>query len=232
MCLRSGGATRRSPISEWSPARRPASTSPHSSPSAEEMARACSASTPAGDNPGLALGAVIGACANAGRDKLTLLTSPGVTRLGAWLEQLLAESTGKQGRGRDPGRRGAARNAGGLRDRPALRLHPAHDGDDDAAKTTRCSALEGAGQPVVRIELSDPHELGREFFRWEFATAVAGSIDRDQPVRSARRGGGEGRWRGRSPTATTRPGPCRAGAVRRGEDGLRLYADATRTGPS
>ena len=73
--------------------------------SAAAMARACSASTPAGDNPGLVLGAVIGACADAGRDKLTLLTSSGVTRLGAWLEQLLAESTGKQGRGVDPGGR-------------------------------------------------------------------------------------------------------------------------------
>jgi transaldolase/glucose-6-phosphate isomerase len=142
--------------------------------SAQAMARACSASTPAGDNPGLVLGAVIGACANAGRDKLTLLTSPGVARRGAWLEQLLAESTGKQGRGVIPvdGEQvGTPEMYGTDRLFAYIRL----TSDDDDVQNVKVSALEKAGHPVVRIELSDPHELGGEFFRWEFATAVAGS---------------------------------------------------------
>ena len=66
---------------------------------AERMAHACAACVPAADNPGLALGAIIGACATSGRDKLTLVTSAGIRDFGAWLEQLLAESTGKQGKG-------------------------------------------------------------------------------------------------------------------------------------
>ena len=143
--------------------------------SARAMAGACAASTPASDNPGLVLGAVIGACANAGLDKLTLLTSPGVARLGAWLEQLLAESTGKQGRGVIPvdGEPvGAPEVYGTDRLFAYIRL----TSDDDEAQDAKVGALEKAGHPVVRIELSDPHELGGEFFRWEFATAVAGSL--------------------------------------------------------
>ena len=143
--------------------------------SAQAMAQACSASTPAADNPGLVLGALIGACAQAGRDKVTLLTSPGVSRLGAWLEQLLAESTGKQGRGVIPvdGEQvGPPEVYGSDRLFAYIRL----TSDDDDAQDARVTALEKAGHPVVRIELSDPHELGGEFFRWEFATAVAGSL--------------------------------------------------------
>jgi transaldolase/glucose-6-phosphate isomerase len=143
--------------------------------SAQAMARACSASTPADENPGLVLGAVIGACANAGLDKLTLLTSPGVARLGAWLEQLLAESTGKQGRGVIPvdgEPAGPPEVYGTDRLLTYIRL----TSDDDDAQDAKVSALEKAGHPVVRIELAEPHELGGEFFRWEFATAVAGSL--------------------------------------------------------
>jgi transaldolase/glucose-6-phosphate isomerase len=143
--------------------------------SARAMASACSASTPAADNPGLVLGAVIGACAHAGKDKVTLLTSPGVTRLGAWLEQLLAESTGKQGRGVIPvdGEQVGPPEVYGT-DR--LFAYVRLTSDDDDAQDARVTALEKAGHPVVRIELSEPHELGGEFYRWEFATAVAGSL--------------------------------------------------------
>ena len=143
--------------------------------SARAMSRACSASIPAGDNPGLLLGAVIGTCVNAGRDKMTSITSPGVARLGAWLEQLLAESTGKQGRGVIPvdGEPAGTPDVYGT-DR--LFAYIRLTSDDDDAQDAKVTALEDAGHPVVRIELSDPHELGGEFFRWEFATAAAGSL--------------------------------------------------------
>jgi transaldolase/glucose-6-phosphate isomerase len=143
--------------------------------SARAMAQACAPETPAGDNPGLVLGTVIGTCVNAGRNKLTFITSPGVARLGAWSEQLLAESTGKQGRGVIPvaGEPTGTPEVYGT-DRLIAYIRLTSDADDDQDPKVR--ALEKAGQPVVRIELSDPHELGGEFFRWEFATAVAGSL--------------------------------------------------------
>ncbi len=143
--------------------------------SAEKMAHACAPSVPAAHNPGLALGAVIGTCVNAGRNKVTLLTSPAVAHLGAWLEQLLAESTGKLGKGvvpvdseplGEPSQYGADR----------LFCSIALGGDEDAEQAAKITALEEAGHPVVRIELSDLYDLGGELFRWEFATAVAGSI--------------------------------------------------------
>jgi transaldolase/glucose-6-phosphate isomerase len=141
---------------------------------AERMAHACAACVPAADNPGLQLGAIIGTCATSGRDKLTLTSSAGIRDLGAWLEQLLAESTGKQGRGVVPVDReplGAPEVYGDDRLFVYLRL-----ADDDAEQDAKVRALERAGQPVVRIVLDDLCDLGGEFFRWEFATAVAGSI--------------------------------------------------------
>jgi transaldolase / glucose-6-phosphate isomerase len=140
--------------------------------SAEIMANDCAT---ARDNPGLELGAIIGTCANAGRDKLTLVASPGVAHMGAWLEQLLAESTGKRGRGVIPvdgEPLGAPEVYGSDRLFAYLRLTT----EDDAEQDAKISALETAGHPVVRIDLADPHEIGGEFFRWEFATAVAGSL--------------------------------------------------------
>jgi transaldolase / glucose-6-phosphate isomerase len=142
---------------------------------AERMAHACAACVPAADNPGLALGAIIGACATAGRDKLTLVASPGIRDLGAWLEQLLAESTGKHGKGVVPVDReplGAPDAYGADRLFVHLRLASDHDDEQDAA----VKALEDAGQPVVRIGVDSVYDLGDELFRWEFATAVAGSI--------------------------------------------------------
>jgi transaldolase/glucose-6-phosphate isomerase len=143
--------------------------------SAERMAHACAACVPAAQNPGLVLGAVIGACATAGRDKLTLITSAGVRDFGAWLEQLLAESTGKQGRGVIPVDReplGRLDVYGTDRLFVYVRLASEHDDDQDAQVT----ALEDAGLPVVRVPVYSVYDLGGEFFRWEFATAVAGSI--------------------------------------------------------
>jgi transaldolase/glucose-6-phosphate isomerase len=121
------------------------------------------------------LGIIMGTAAKLGRDKITLVTSPGISDLGAWLEQLIAESTGKQGKGIIPVDRetlGAPDVYGNDRIFAYLQLESASDAAQDAS----VAALEKAGQPVVRIAVSDTYSLGQEFFRWEIATAVAGSI--------------------------------------------------------
>jgi len=141
----------------------------------EEMIQACAATVPAGENPGVILGAILGTLANLGRNKVTLVTSPGIADLGAWLEQLLAESTGKQGKGLIPvdrERLGPPEVYGDDRLFIYLRLQNAVDKAQDA----QIDALRKAGQPVVRIDVADIYDIGQEFFRWEIATAVAGSI--------------------------------------------------------
>ncbi len=141
----------------------------------EVMVHSCAASVPPEDNPGVLLGAILGAAARSGRDKVTIVTSPGIGDLGAWLEQLLAESTGKQGKGLIPvdrERLGPPPVYGNDRVFAYLRLETAPDSAQDAA----IDALAKAGQPVVRIAVADKYALGQEFFRWEIATAVAGSI--------------------------------------------------------
>jgi len=139
------------------------------------MVDACAGTVPASKNPGGILGAVLGTLGRAGRNKVTLVTSPGIGDAGAWLEQLLAESTGKQGKGLIP----VDREALGTPDRYGqdrlfayLRLESA----PDAAQDRAVDALAKAGQPVVRISVAEPYALGQEFFRWEIATAVAGSV--------------------------------------------------------
>src|SRR5204863_95179 len=142
---------------------------------AEEMAEACAASVPVEKNPGVVLGVTLGVLATHGRDKVTLIVSPALYDLGAWLEQLLAESTGKEGKGLIPVDReplGPPEVYGADRLFVYLRLASAPDEHQDPA----VEALEGAGHPVVRITLNDLYDLGAEFFRWEFATAVAGSV--------------------------------------------------------
>ncbi len=142
---------------------------------AEEMVHACASVVPAEENPGVILGAILGTLQKAGRDKVTIIASPGISDLGAWLEQLLAESTGKDGKGLVPVDReeiGAPEVYGTDRVFAYLRLETGPDPKQDAA----VAALEKAGQPVVRITVPAIYELGQEFFRWEIATAVAGSI--------------------------------------------------------
>jgi transaldolase/glucose-6-phosphate isomerase len=142
---------------------------------AERMAQSCRSSVPVAENPGLVLGAVIGVCANHGRNKLTLVTSPRIHDFGAWLEQLIAESTGKEGKGIIPVDReplGDPSVYGDDRLFVYIRLESEPDQAQDAAVTR----LERAGQPVARISIADIYDLGGEIFRWEFATAVAGSI--------------------------------------------------------
>jgi transaldolase / glucose-6-phosphate isomerase len=142
---------------------------------AEEMVQACAASVPVELNPGVMLGVILGTAAKAGRDKLTIIASPEISDLGAWLEQLVAESTGKQGKGIIPVDReqlSAPEAYGNDRIFAYLRLESAPDADQDAKVT----ALEKAGQPVIRVAVNDTYDLGQQFFRWEIATAVAGSI--------------------------------------------------------
>jgi transaldolase/glucose-6-phosphate isomerase len=142
---------------------------------AAAMADACGPGVAAPENPGATLGLALGVLARRGRDKLSLVISPGVRALGGWLEQLIAESTGKQGTGIVP-----------IADEPLA--GPEFYGDDRSFAYLRLAnapsqeqedavaALEAAGHPVLRIDMQDPLDLGAEFFRWEFATAVAGSV--------------------------------------------------------
>jgi transaldolase / glucose-6-phosphate isomerase len=142
---------------------------------AEEMVHACSPTVPIEENPGVVLGNILGVLGTRGRDKVTLIASPGIHDLGAWLEQLLAESTGKEGKGLIPVDREALASPesyGNDRVFAYLRLPTAPDAKQDAA----VDALERAGHPVVRIAVDETYDLGGEFFRWEMATAVAGSI--------------------------------------------------------
>jgi transaldolase/glucose-6-phosphate isomerase len=141
----------------------------------EEMVHACSSSVPVEESPGVVLGTILGVLAKHGRDKVTLIASPGLRDLGAWLEQLLAESTGKEGKGVIPvdlEQVGPPEVYGKDRVFAYIRLASAPDAAQDAAVT----ALERAGQPVVRIAVADIYDLGQEFFRWEIATAVAGAV--------------------------------------------------------
>jgi transaldolase/glucose-6-phosphate isomerase len=139
------------------------------------MVHACSATVPVAENPGAVLGTVLGVLGKHGRDKVTIITSPGIRDFGAWLEQLIAESTGKEGKGLIPTDReplGAPNVYGNDRLFVYIRLQT----DSDAEQENAVEALAAAGHPVVRINMPDAYELGAEMFRWEFATAVAGSI--------------------------------------------------------
>src|SRR5437660_6669303 len=138
------------------------------------MMQACSPSVPVGENPGAWLGAVLAEAAKVGRDKITIIAPAPVRSFGIWAEQLIAESTGKEGKGLVP----VADEALGSpevygSDRLFVRLALPGRKDDEAA---RVEALSKAGHPVVTLKLNDPLSLGAEFFRWEYAIAVAGAI--------------------------------------------------------
>lgn len=139
------------------------------------MAQRCRTDGP--DNPGLVLGATIGALAKAGRDKLTFLADPAIAPFGAWAEQLIAESTGKQGVGVVPVDReppGAAEAYGS--DRAFVRLVLAGSPGWRDATDPLVDGLISAGHPVLEVEVDPDLGLGAEFFRWEFATAMAGAV--------------------------------------------------------
>ena len=197
--------------------------------SALTMARACQESDPA-TNPGVSLGLAIATLAKAGRDKLTFLPDDEIASFGAWLEQLIAESTGKRGVGIVPvdlEPLGAVEAYG--TDRAFVRI--ALSGGTDGGRDALAAGLEAAGHPVIRIEIADPIDLGAEAFRWEVATAIAGAVlgidPFDQPnveeakqlTRDVLENVGRDRER-RSTDAAGTPGPIAEG------DGLTLYGDA------
>ena len=141
-----------------------------------EMVAACKNDDPI-DNPGAILGTILGVCQTSGRDKLTIFTAPEIHNVGAWLEQLIAESTGKDNISIIPVDREAIQSPdkyGSDRIFAYLKLKTSEENESIAA-------LEKAGQPIINIELENKLNLGQEFFRWEFATAVAGSIMRINP---------------------------------------------------
>ena len=142
---------------------------------AKSMRETCAFSVPAHNNPGAWLGAVIGTSALQGRDKLTLVTSPSIESFGLWVEQLIAESTGKEGKGvlpvsgeplMSPERYGDDR----------LFVYVRLDNDNNSVTDAAIERIELSGQPIVRLSLRDKYDLGAEFYRWEFATAVAGAV--------------------------------------------------------
>ncbi|MGD1063673.1 MAG: bifunctional transaldolase/phosoglucose isomerase [Terracidiphilus sp.] len=138
-----------------------------------------SAKEPIQSNPGVQLGLLLGTAANAGRDKITFFTSPEIYDLGAWLEQLIAESTGKQGKGITPVDReaiGAPEVYGNDRVFAYVRLKNAADASAQSDLDAKVAAIEAAGHPVVTIEIGDLYEIFGQFFTWEIATAVAGSV--------------------------------------------------------
>jgi transaldolase/glucose-6-phosphate isomerase len=145
-----------------------------------EMVQACKPEVPAEQNPGAVLGSILGTLGNLGRNKVTIITSPGIHDLGAWLEQLIAESTGKNGKGLIPVDRESL-GAPEVYSDDRVFVHVRLANEPDTAQKQKLEGLRSAGHPVVEIELADRYDLGQEFFRWEIATAVAGSILKINP---------------------------------------------------
>jgi transaldolase / glucose-6-phosphate isomerase len=143
---------------------------------AQQTVRSCSADVPPAENPGVQLGIAMGVAAvRFGRDKMTIIASPAIADLGAWLEQLLAESTGKHGRGLIP----VAAEPIAKSDRYGSDRFFAYvelAGNVNESQRRAVDELERAGHPVARITMKETDQIGGEFFRWEIATAVAGSI--------------------------------------------------------
>ncbi|MHB8529266.1 MAG: bifunctional transaldolase/phosoglucose isomerase [Caulobacteraceae bacterium] len=190
---------------------------------AAPMVRSCAASAPPRANPGLLLGLMLGRAAKGGRDKVTFVVSEGLADLGAWLEQLLAESTGKHGKGLipiDAEPVGKPKAYGQDRVFIWVRL----EGEDDPARDEAVRAVEEAGHPVVRIVLARREQIFQEFFRWEVAVAIAGAVigidPFDQPDVEA------SKVKARELTeAYERSGELPEGPAAIRSDGLALYAD-------
>ena len=182
------------------------------------MQEACASSVPENQSPGLELGAILGEAALAGRNKVTLVASRSIRQFPSWLEQLIAESTGKLGKGIVP-------VAGEVPLAPVdayggdrIFVHLKLESDADSESENQLKALEQAGHPVVRIVLKELADLGQEFFRWEVAIAAAGAVlvinPFDQPdvqfakdlARQAMQNAGQGRG-----TSDDGPRPVDAG---------------------
>jgi transaldolase/glucose-6-phosphate isomerase len=143
--------------------------------SAARMVHSCSAYTPPAQNPGVQLGTILGVAGRHGKDKVTIIASPGIADLGAWLEQLIAESTGKEGKGLVP-IDGESVGDAGVYGADRVFAYVSLTDSTDGAQDKQVAALEAAGEVVVRIGLNGHAEIAQQFFLWEFATAVAGSI--------------------------------------------------------
>lgn len=147
---------------------------------AQDMMRACGAETKLAENPGISLGVLLGEASKEGRDKLTFMVSPKIASLGLWLEQLIAESTGKEGKGVIPvAGEPLAREE--LYGSDRLFAWIKLEGEEDSKQAALMSQLQRDGHPVVEIELSDLYDLGSEFYRWEIATATAGAVLKINP---------------------------------------------------
>ena len=142
---------------------------------AKAMVYSCGPDAPPADNPGVRLGTILGTAAVNGRDKLTLLPSPTLAPFGSWLEQLVAESTGKQGKGIVPVDLEPV-GAPGVYGDDRLFVHLHLHGDEDADLHAKLDALKAAGQPIVSIQLHSADQIVQEFVRWEVATAIAGAV--------------------------------------------------------
>jgi transaldolase/glucose-6-phosphate isomerase len=142
---------------------------------ADAMRFACRPAAEPEENPGLWLGTVMGTLAKQGRDKVTLVISPPMATFGVWVEQLIAESTGKEGKGILPVE-GETLGPPSSYGNDRLFVYLRADEGADPVQDQAISSLKAAGQPVVTLTFEDRYDLGGEFFRWEFATAVAGAF--------------------------------------------------------
>ena len=188
------------------------------------MAEASASCVAPPEAPGLWLGAVLGELALAGRDKLTLAVSPEAASFGSWVEQLIAESTGKEGKGilpvdgetlGDPSAYGDDR----------LFVHLRLDGDDSLDDAV--GKLAAAGHPVVTLHLGDTYDLGGEFFRWELATATAGAILGINPFDEPNVAESKENTQRLLDAYRSRGAPPEAGRPALEEDGLALFAEKT-----
>jgi glucose-6-phosphate isomerase len=143
--------------------------------STQQMKVSCDQDGPVANNPGVGLGTALGIAQRNGRDKVTFIMSPSIQAFGYWVEQLIAESTGKEGKGLIP-------VTGELLGKPDVYgddrvfVHMYLSTDDNKDSETKLIALEKAGHPIVRISIADKIELGGEYYRWEVATAIAGAV--------------------------------------------------------
>jgi glucose-6-phosphate isomerase len=139
----------------------------------QAMAEACGPDVAVAGNPGAVLGALLGVCHEAGRNKVTMLASPALASFGDWVEQLIAESTGKMGLGLVPV---VGEPAGDVAEYGDDRVFAYMRMAGDDTHDNLAEALAAAGHPLIRIDVSDPASIGAEMFRWEFATAVVGAL--------------------------------------------------------
>ena len=139
------------------------------------MVRSCGPDVPPHENPGVQLGLAMGLAGLEGRDKVTIFSSRKVADFGAWAEQLIAESTGKDGKGLVP-INGETLGDPALYGNDRFFIDLRTESESDAAHDEKLTALENAGHPVVRIVMKSIDHIGQEFFRFELATAVAGAV--------------------------------------------------------